>query len=128
MALQRGAEETRAAIASAASAQPEWASWNPQRRARVLLRFLHLANEELDDLARLLASEHGKTLADARGNIQRGLEVVEFAAGIPHLLKGEFTGGARASQRCVLGKDAGRSARRCSACLVAPTPCRWAAC
>jgi malonate-semialdehyde dehydrogenase (acetylating)/methylmalonate-semialdehyde dehydrogenase len=88
------AEETREAIANAAGAQPEWASWNPQRRARVLLRFLQLASAQLDDLARLLASEHGKTIPDARGDIQRGLEVVEFAAGIPHLLKGEFTDGA----------------------------------
>ncbi|WP_431985358.1 CoA-acylating methylmalonate-semialdehyde dehydrogenase [Streptomyces qinglanensis] len=89
-----GAEETRAAIADAAAAQPGWADWNPQRRARVLLRFLHLVEEEREPLARLLSSEHGKTVADAHGDLQRGLEVVEFAAGIPHLLKGEFTDNA----------------------------------
>ncbi|MEU6480378.1 CoA-acylating methylmalonate-semialdehyde dehydrogenase [Streptomyces sp. NPDC047017] len=86
--------ETEAAIAVAADAQREWAEWNPQRRARVLLRFLHLAEQEKDALARLLAAEHGKTVADAHGDIQRGLEVVEFAAGVPHLIKGEFTDNA----------------------------------
>jgi malonate-semialdehyde dehydrogenase (acetylating)/methylmalonate-semialdehyde dehydrogenase len=87
-------DDTRAAIASATAAQPAWAATNPQRRARVLMRFLELANEQLDQLAALLSSEHGKTLADARGDIQRGLEVVEFAIGIPHLLKGEYTDSA----------------------------------
>ncbi|MYX45488.1 CoA-acylating methylmalonate-semialdehyde dehydrogenase [Streptomyces sp. SID89] len=86
--------ETEAAIADAALAQPEWAEWNPQRRARVLLRFLALAERDKDTLARLLSAEHGKTIADAHGDLQRGLEVVEFAAGIPHLLKGEFTDNA----------------------------------
>jgi len=87
-------EEVRLATSSAAAAQPIWASWNPQRRARVLRRFLDLVEQELDDLARLLSSEHGKTIDDAKGDIQRGLEVVEFATGIPHLLKGEYTEGA----------------------------------
>ena len=58
------------------------------------MRFLELANAEIDSLARLLSSEHGKTVADARGDIQRGLEVVEFATGIPHLLKGEYSDSA----------------------------------
>ncbi|WP_432590223.1 CoA-acylating methylmalonate-semialdehyde dehydrogenase [Streptomyces sp. HD1123-B1] len=89
-----GRDETRAAIADAAAAQPEWADWNPQRRARVLLRFLQLVEGERDALARMLSAEHGKTIADAHGDIQRGLEVVEFAAGVPHLLKGEFTDNA----------------------------------
>ncbi|MES9511243.1 CoA-acylating methylmalonate-semialdehyde dehydrogenase [Streptomyces sp. NPDC000609] len=89
-----GRQEVRAAIADAAAAQVEWADRNPQRRARVLLRFLQLIEDERDDLARLLSAEHGKTVSDARGDIQRGLEVVEFAAGIPHLLKGEFTDSA----------------------------------
>ncbi|MCX5193019.1 CoA-acylating methylmalonate-semialdehyde dehydrogenase [Streptomyces sp. NBC_00249] len=86
--------DTEAAIANAEEAQREWAAWNPQRRARVLLRFLQLVEGERDSLARLLSSEHGKTVADAHGDLQRGLEVVEFAAGIPHLLKGEFTDNA----------------------------------
>ncbi|MBK3380969.1 CoA-acylating methylmalonate-semialdehyde dehydrogenase [Streptomyces albidoflavus] len=86
--------ETEAAIADAVVAQREWGEWNPQRRARVLLRFLQLVEEERDALARLLSAEHGKTVADAHGDIQRGLEVVEFAAGIPHLQKGEFTDNA----------------------------------
>jgi malonate-semialdehyde dehydrogenase (acetylating)/methylmalonate-semialdehyde dehydrogenase len=86
--------EVETAIASAAAAFPAWAAVNPQRRARVLFKFLELVNNEFDALAKLLSSEHGKTIADARGDIQRGLEVVEFACGIPHLLKGEFTEGA----------------------------------
>ncbi|MFG2857211.1 CoA-acylating methylmalonate-semialdehyde dehydrogenase [Streptomyces mirabilis] len=86
--------ETEAAITVAAAAQREWGEWNPQRRARVLLRFLQLVEGERDALARLLSSEHGKTVADAHGDIQRGLEVVEFATGIPHLLKGEFSDNA----------------------------------
>lgn len=86
--------ETEAVITDSVEAQREWGEWNPQRRARVLLRFLQLVEGERESLARLLSSEHGKTVADAHGDLQRGLEVVEFAAGIPHLLKGEFTDNA----------------------------------
>ena len=86
--------EVESATANAQAAQPAWAATNPQRRARVLFKFLELIQREFDSLAALLSSEHGKTLADARGDIQRGVEVVEFACGIPHLLKGEFTEGA----------------------------------
>ncbi|MCB8904948.1 MULTISPECIES: CoA-acylating methylmalonate-semialdehyde dehydrogenase [unclassified Streptomyces] len=89
-----GRADTETAIADAEAAQQEWGRWNPQRRARVLLRFLQLVEGERDSLARLLSAEHGKTVADAHGDLQRGLEVVEFAAGIPHLLKGEFTDNA----------------------------------
>ncbi|MET8750828.1 CoA-acylating methylmalonate-semialdehyde dehydrogenase [Streptomyces sp. NPDC004667] len=89
-----GRADTEAAVADAEQAQAAWGQWNPQRRARVLLRFLQLVEGERDDLARLLSAEHGKTVADAHGDLQRGLEVVEFAAGIPHLLKGEFTDNA----------------------------------
>ncbi len=78
-------------IAKAAAAQKAWAAQNPQKRARVLMRFVDLVNQNMDELAELLAIEHGKTTPDAKGDIQRGLEVVEFAIGIPHLLKGEFT-------------------------------------
>ena len=86
--------EVEAAIANAAAAQPAWAAQNPQKRARVMFRFLDLVQREKDELARLLSSEHGKTVPDSHGDIQRGLEVVEFACGIPHLLKGEFTDNA----------------------------------
>ena len=78
-------------IAKAAAAQKEWAAQNPQKRARVLMRFVDLVNQNMQELAELLAIEHGKTTPDARGDIQRGLEVIEFAIGIPHLLKGEYT-------------------------------------
>jgi malonate-semialdehyde dehydrogenase (acetylating) / methylmalonate-semialdehyde dehydrogenase len=83
--------EVEHAIAVAEKAQPAWAATNPQRRARVMMKFLELVHKEFDSLARLLSSEHGKTFADSKGDIQRGLEVVEFACGIPHLLKGEYT-------------------------------------
>src|SRR5438034_2965059 len=83
--------EVETAIAAGEAAQPAWAATNPQRRARVLFKFLDLVQKEFDALAQLLSSEHGKTIADSRGDIQRGLEVVEFACGIPHLLKGEFS-------------------------------------
>ena len=83
--------EVEAVIANAALAQPGWAALNPQRRARVLMKFLDLINGEIDSLARLLSSEHGKTVPDSKGDIQRGVEVLEFAIGIPHLLKGEYT-------------------------------------
>ena len=86
--------EVEQAIANAAAAQPAWAATNPQRRARVMFKFLELVQAEYDDLARLLSSEHGKTFVDAKGDIQRGLEVVEFACGIPHLMKGEFSDNA----------------------------------
>ena len=86
--------ELRAAVENAKAAQPAWAATNPQKRARVMMRFLELIRAENDSLAELLASEHGKTVPDAKGDIQRGVEVVEFACGIPHLLKGEYTEGA----------------------------------
>src|SRR4249919_2723658 len=86
--------EVEHAIANAQAAQPGWAATNPQRRARVMFKFLELIQKEADTLAKLLSSEHGKTVPDARGDIQRGIEVVEFACGIPHLMKGEYTEGA----------------------------------
>jgi len=86
--------EVEQVIANAAAAQPGWAATNPQRRARVMFKFLELIQGQYDDLARLLSSEHGKTFVDAKGDIQRGLEVVEFACGIPNLMKGEFSDNA----------------------------------
>ncbi len=86
--------ELRKAVENAKAAQPAWAATNPQRRARVMMKFLDLVTREMNSLAELLAREHGKTIADAKGDIQRGYEVAEFACGIPHLLKGEFTEGA----------------------------------
>ncbi len=88
------ASELDAAIANAAAAQPAWAATNPQRRARVMFEFVRLLNANMDELAHLLSSEHGKVIADSKGDILRGLEVIEFACGIPHLLKGEYTQGA----------------------------------
>jgi malonate-semialdehyde dehydrogenase (acetylating)/methylmalonate-semialdehyde dehydrogenase len=86
--------ELAEAVANAKAAQPAWAATNPQKRARVLMKFLELLARDFEKIALKLALEHGKTLPDARGDIQRGLEVVEFAIGIPHLLKGEYTEGA----------------------------------
>ena len=82
------------AVQAALAAQPDWAATNPQRRARVMFRFKELLEANMDELAELLSSEHGKVIADSKGDIQRGLEVIEFACGIPHLLKGEYTQGA----------------------------------
>lgn len=86
--------EVRQAVENAKAAQPAWAARNPQVRARVLAKFVQLLQRDMDELARMLSSEHGKTFPDSRGDIQRGLEVAEFACGAPHLLKGEFTEGA----------------------------------
>jgi malonate-semialdehyde dehydrogenase (acetylating)/methylmalonate-semialdehyde dehydrogenase len=86
--------ELDAAVEVAIQAQQEWAAWNPQRRARVMMKFVDLVNSNADELAQLLSLEHGKTIADSLGDIQRGVEVIEFAIGIPHLLKGEYTEGA----------------------------------
>ena len=88
------AADVDAAVAVAVEAQKEWAAWNPQRRARVMMRFVDLVNKNIDELAETLSLEHGKTVADSKGDIQRGIEVIEFAIGIPHLLKGEYTEGA----------------------------------
>jgi malonate-semialdehyde dehydrogenase (acetylating)/methylmalonate-semialdehyde dehydrogenase len=93
VALASGAELADA-VEIAKAAQPAWAAVNPQRRARVLFKFKALLEEHIDELARLLSVEHGKVVADSKGDIQRGMEVIEFACGIPHLLKGEFTEGA----------------------------------
>ncbi|WP_341712243.1 CoA-acylating methylmalonate-semialdehyde dehydrogenase [Erythrobacter sp.] len=82
------------AIAAAKKVQPEWAVTNPQRRARVMFEFKRLVEANKQALAELLASEHGKVVDDAHGDIQRGLEVIEFACGIPQALKGEYTQGA----------------------------------
>jgi malonate-semialdehyde dehydrogenase (acetylating)/methylmalonate-semialdehyde dehydrogenase len=84
-------EEINEAVAKAAEAQIGWAATNPQRRARVMMAFGQLINENMDTLAELVSREHGKTLPDGRGDVQRGLEVVEVCMGAPHMLKGEYT-------------------------------------
>ncbi len=82
------------AVQAAQAAFPAWSATNPQRRARVMFEFKRLVEANMQDLAELLSSEHGKVIADSKGDIQRGLEVIEFACGIPHVLKGEYTEGA----------------------------------
>ncbi|HYG28088.1 MAG TPA: CoA-acylating methylmalonate-semialdehyde dehydrogenase [Caulobacteraceae bacterium] len=86
--------EVDRAVQSALRAQQTWALVNPQRRARVMFEFKRLVEARMDELAEILSSEHGKVIADSKGDIQRGLEVIEFACGIPHALKGEYTEGA----------------------------------
>ena len=86
--------ELDAAVADAAEAQVKWGATNPQKRARVMMEFVRLINRDMDKLAEALSSEHGKTFPDAKGDVQRGLEVIEFCTGAPHLLKGEFTDSA----------------------------------
>jgi malonate-semialdehyde dehydrogenase (acetylating)/methylmalonate-semialdehyde dehydrogenase len=107
-----GKAELDRAVATAKAAQPAWAVTNPQRRARVMFRFKELVEANMDELARLLSSEHGKVIADSKGDIQRGLDVIEFACGIPHAMKGEYTEGAGPgidvySMRVPLGIGAG---------------------
>jgi malonate-semialdehyde dehydrogenase (acetylating)/methylmalonate-semialdehyde dehydrogenase len=88
------AGELDLAVQAAVRAQVPWAATNPQRRARVMFEFKRLVEARQQELAELLSSEHGKVVADSKGDIQRGLEVIEFACGIPHVLKGEYTEGA----------------------------------
>src|SRR5215210_6478414 len=100
----QGAVQARVGLGSAADLQravdaanislPAWAATNPQRRARVMFKFKELVEANIDKLALALSSEHGKVIADARGDVQRGLEVIEFSCGIPHAMKGEYTEGA----------------------------------
>ena len=78
-------------IESSKKSQNEWANTTPLKRSRILSKYKNLIEKNLDDLASIVSEEHGKTLADAKGSVTRGLEVVEFACGIPHLLKGEFS-------------------------------------
>jgi malonate-semialdehyde dehydrogenase (acetylating)/methylmalonate-semialdehyde dehydrogenase len=84
-------EEVNDAVAAAAAAFPAWAATPPLARARVLFKYLQLCQQHTDEFAAMLTREHGKTFSDAQGEVARGIEVVEFAVGIPQLLKGEFT-------------------------------------
>ena len=79
------------AVAAAKKAQPAWAEMPPIRRARIMFRFLELLNQHKDELAHLITAEHGKVFTDAQGEVSRGIDIVEFACGIPQLLKGDFT-------------------------------------
>ena len=83
--------EVRAAVERARAAQPGWAAVNPQRRARVFVRFVDLVERHKEELAETLSREHGKTIPDAKGDIQRGVEVCEYVCGAPELGKGEYT-------------------------------------
>ena len=85
------AADVDAAVQAASAALPAWRAAPPLRRARVLMRFRELLDAHKKDIARIVTEEHGKTLADAEGSVTRGMEVVEFATGIPHLLKGEYS-------------------------------------
>ncbi|MBB3261009.1 malonate-semialdehyde dehydrogenase (acetylating)/methylmalonate-semialdehyde dehydrogenase [Paraburkholderia bannensis] len=83
--------DVEAAVASAKAAFPAWRDTPPIRRARVMLRFLELMNRHKDELAAIITAEHGKVFADAQGEVARGIDVIEFACGIPQLLKGDYT-------------------------------------
>ena len=86
--------ELDGAVASAAEAQRKWAQENPQRRSRILFRYKQLVEDNMEELAHMLSSEHGKVIADSRGDVMRGIDVIEFACGVPHGQKGEHTYGA----------------------------------
>lgn len=83
--------EVHAAVAAAQAAFPDWADTSPLRRARIMFKFLELLNQHKDVLARMITAEHGKVFTDAQGEVTRGIEIVEFATGIPQLLKGDYT-------------------------------------
>jgi malonate-semialdehyde dehydrogenase (acetylating)/methylmalonate-semialdehyde dehydrogenase len=85
------ADDVNAAVAAAAAAFPAWAETPPLARARVLFKYLQLLQQHVDEFAAMVTREHGKTFSDAQGEVARGIEVVEFAVGIPQMLKGEFT-------------------------------------
>lgn len=85
------AADVAAAVASAQAAFPKWADTPPIRRARIMFKFLQLLNEHKDALAHAITAEHGKVFTDAQGEVARGIDIVEFACGIPQLLKGDFT-------------------------------------
>jgi malonate-semialdehyde dehydrogenase (acetylating)/methylmalonate-semialdehyde dehydrogenase len=89
--LLSGSTEVKAAVAAAKAAFPAWADVPPIRRARLMNRFLGLLNENKDVLAQAITTEHGKVFSDAKGEVERGIDIVEFACGIPQLLKGDFT-------------------------------------
>ena len=89
-----GTKDIKAAIASAEAAQQEWLKINPQRRARIMFAYKEILQANIDPLAELLSAEHGKVVADSRGDVMRGIDVIEFACGIPHTQKGEHTYGA----------------------------------
>ena len=86
-----GAADVDAVLKAATAALPGWADTTPLRRARVMFRFKELLEKNADEIAALITREHGKVLSDAKGELTRGIEVVEFACGIPHLLKGEYS-------------------------------------
>ncbi|MGA1288506.1 MAG: aldehyde dehydrogenase family protein, partial [Rubrivivax sp.] len=86
-----GAEDVQAAVSAARAAQPAWGEMPPLRRARVMNAFLALLNQHRDTLAAMITAEHGKVFSDAQGEVTRGIEIVEFACGIPQLLKGDYT-------------------------------------
>ncbi len=86
-----GDQEVAAAVAAAKAAFPAWADAPPLKRARVMFKFLELVNQHKDELARLITAEHGKVFTDAQGEVSRGIDIIEFACGIPQLLKGDFT-------------------------------------
>ncbi len=105
-------EELDQAVADAAKAQEEWGAVNPQKRARVMMEYVRLINRDMDKLAEAISREHGKTIPDAKGDVQRGMEVIEFCIGAPHFLKGEYSGNASTgidiySMRQALGVVAG---------------------
>src|SRR3954447_20331397 len=116
------ASDLQKAIDAAKAAQPGWAATNPQRRARVMFKFKELVEAHMDELAHTLSSEHGKVIADAKGDVQRGLEGIEYCCGIPQALKGEYTVGAGPgidvySMRQPLGIGAGITPFNCPAMI-----------
>ena len=106
------AQDVDHAIAAAKAAFVTWSATTPLNRARILFKFKALVEQHMDELAMLICQQHGKVLDDARGELIRGLEVVEFACGIPHLLKGEHTEQGWLGSRCLVDESAAGCGRR----------------
>ena len=106
------ADETRAAIASAAAALPGWSATPAAKRAQVMFKFRDLLMTNHDAIAEAISAEHGKTFDDAKGEVARGIEVVEFVCGIPHLMKGEYSDNVASGVDSVGIRAAGRCLRR----------------
>ena len=105
-------DDVDAAVKAAAAAFPAWRATPPLRRARILTRFRELMEQHQKEMAAIISEEHGKVFLDAMGSVQRGIEVVEFAIGAPHLLKGEHAGSRRPRRRRALAPAAARRLRR----------------
>jgi malonate-semialdehyde dehydrogenase (acetylating)/methylmalonate-semialdehyde dehydrogenase len=117
--------EVNAAVAAARAAFPAWAATTPMKRARILFRYKELLDRHADEIATAISREHGKVHGDALGEVARGIDCVEFACGIPHLLKGEFSRDADAIAMAMGYIHIGTMAGKLNGVMPATTPSGW---